>query len=266
MVHRTRAVHVVSTLREEEDMTMRRRVLFAIVQGCLVYGAHVKAQTTEAPATPEATVGALLEALKSERWRDAATFLDLGLFESHFRETIAFARSERRRSPGLTVEEMLRQDPNMPRAVAEYFVKQSNEHTARMGDPVLEQYAGVPSIDSLSRLSTLDAAARRLEGMDPQHMYRRMRAASGCPPDSSDEKDFARMFPPLTVLGSVNRGDLTYILIGDSIVATDVTKAIADHRPPNVIRAVRWGNRWRVRDWEILHGTIGFTVACEPIR
>jgi hypothetical protein len=217
--------------------------------------------------TAEATVRAFLDALTSERWRDAAALLDLGGFESSLRATIALAkRSRDRPEQSVSVEEMLRHDPNMPRAVAEYHVKQAQEASTRMGDPLLLEYADVPDVDSLARLSTIDAAARRLLGMEPRRRYRRIRAMTNCPPDSAAEESLVALFPPRSVLGSVSASDVAYVLVGDSATATDATKLIARRSPPTVIRVIRWGTRWRIRDWDTIYGTTGFAVACEPAR
>ena len=62
---------------------------------------------------------------------------------------------------------MLRMDPKMPRAVAEYQIKQWQEN-ANGNDFLAQEFARVTSVDTLVALSVQEAAARWLEAKGPE--------------------------------------------------------------------------------------------------
>jgi hypothetical protein len=103
------------------------------------------------------------------RWLDAAHLLDLKSFEPQREQSITNARRARPEFH-LTVEQLLRHNPTMPRAVAEYQVKQS-ETMMRDFNPLLYEYADVPNADSLAHLPVDVAAARWLEAKDPRWLF-----------------------------------------------------------------------------------------------
>jgi hypothetical protein len=105
------------------------------------------------------------------RWLDAAHLLDLKSFEPQRARSVANARHARPEFH-LTVEQLLRHNPTMPRAAAEYQVKQS-EILMRDYNPLSDEYADVPTADSLAHLPVDVAAARWLEAKDPRWLIRK---------------------------------------------------------------------------------------------
>jgi hypothetical protein len=116
-------------------------------------------------ASPADVARDFFAAQRGGRWLDAAHLLDLKLFEPQRARSVANARATR--PFHLTVERLLRDDPSMPRAVAEYQVKQS-EAAFRDFNPLSYEYADVPTADSLAALPIDVAAARWLEAQDPR--------------------------------------------------------------------------------------------------
>ncbi|MEO8579037.1 MAG: hypothetical protein ABI469_02230 [Gemmatimonadales bacterium] len=129
----------------------------------------------------------------------------------------------------MTAEELMKLDPDMPRAVAEYQVKKMDEGI-RDYDLLSREFARVSSADSLRALSTEEAAARWLEAKGWQWRNelagREAKRHSGlaCPdvPDSlqkkvdSLKKTFAaQAMPVVDVLGATSAsGLLRYVVVG----------------------------------------------------
>ena len=115
---------------------------------------------------PEEVVREFFRAEDQNRWLDAARMLDLNAFERIRRTTVQGVRHMKDYPPP-TVESMMRMDPKMPRAVAEYRVKEMQQQM-RDFDIIAEQFARVTSVDTLAALSVEDAAARWLEAKGPE--------------------------------------------------------------------------------------------------
>ena len=116
-------------------------------------------------ASPADVAREFFAAERDGRWLDAAHLLDLRTFEPRRTRSVINARNAQ--PFHLTVERLLRDDPSMPRAVAEYQVKQS-ESVFRDFNPLSYEYADVPTADSLAALPIDVAAARWLEAQDPR--------------------------------------------------------------------------------------------------
>ena len=128
-------------------------------------GLATRAGAQSRPATPEDVVRDFFKAEQDGRWLDAARMLDLNQFESIRRSSISENRAWR--APRLiTAEEMMKHEPEMPRAAAEYQVKRMKESYSTF-DPLSRDFARVPSIDSLRALPVDAAAARWLEARSP---------------------------------------------------------------------------------------------------
>jgi hypothetical protein len=124
-------------------------------------------------ASPADIARQFFAAEREGRWLDAARLLDLKSFEPQRARSVANARhANDAQQFHLTVDQMLRHDPSMPRAVAEYQVKQAAE-SFRDFNPLTYEYADVPTADSLAALPVDVAAARWLEAKDPRWLMRR---------------------------------------------------------------------------------------------
>jgi len=160
-------------------MSVRRRFFYSILVGAIA--SPVLAQSR--PATPEEVVRDFFKAEQEGRWLDAARLLDLKRFESIRRSFIPVDNAWR--APRLvTAEEMMKEQPDMPRAAAEYQVKKMREaYSYSQFDYLSRDFARVASIDSLRALPVDEAAARWLEAKGPQWRMELGRRASMLQPE-----------------------------------------------------------------------------------
>jgi hypothetical protein len=136
---------------------------------------------------PRDVASRFLEALAARRWADAARLLDLEAFGRVRDDFLSRVRRTPADRPLPSVEDLRRQDPGMPREVAEYQIRQMREAQQRLGDPTPYEFAGVKSQTELRRLSIEDAAARWLEARDPRWVIPRQLEAMNCDPPSPAE-------------------------------------------------------------------------------
>ena len=224
-------------------------------------------------ASPGDVALAFFAAERDGRWLDAARLLDLKAVEAQRTRSVANAR--RAQPPfHLTVEQLLRHDPSMPRAVAEYQVKQS-EAVFRDFNPLSQEYADVSTADSLAALPIDVAGARWLEARDPRWQIRKQSHSipAECvqPPDSELKKmkiqmalaeSAATMFtPPLrevvavTGAGQKDPGSVdsvSYVLFRDRYPrardsAARARNAVSEMQmSPGVLTLIRTPAGWRV--------------------
>ena len=189
---------------------------------------------------------------------------------------------------------MLRDDPSMPRAVAEYQVKQAKE-SFRDFNPLTYEYADVPTADSLAALPVDVAAARWLEAKDPRWLMKRemkrqphsltgdcakvydslIKAAKV--PDTAAGSMFAvprREVIAITAVPSTAgpADSLSYVLFRERYESRgdSTTRGLVD-RPemqmsPNVLTLIRASVGWRVLpalDFGGLSGSGGFSFDCK---
>jgi hypothetical protein len=163
------------------------------------------ARPTVAQSQPPGDVAErFLTAVAADRWSEAARLLDLDAFREYVDVFLRRAgEAQRERRPVPTADELRRQEPSMPREVAEWHVRQMREADERMGDPTPYEFAGVRTTAELRRLSPEQAAARWLEARDPGYVIRRQLEAMGCPAPNADE------LPRLQrrLLGVIEEGD-----------------------------------------------------------
>jgi hypothetical protein len=157
-----------------------------------------------AQSSPRDAAARFLDAWNTRRWSDAARLLDLDQFDRFRQDFISRARRSSSEGPQVTVEELRRTDPDMPREVAEYQVRQMEEQQRRYADPTPFEFARVTSISALRALTPEEAAARWLESRDPQWQVKMQFEQAGCPaPDDLDEI----VVPRRRVVGVVGDGD-----------------------------------------------------------
>jgi len=176
-------------------------------------------QSAAAQSEPEDVVRSFFKAEDDGRWRDAARMLDLRGFERIRQNMLNY--SLRSSLAPRTAEDLMRLQPDMPRNVAEYQARKTNE-AMRAYDPLEREFARVPTADSLRALSPEEAAARWLEAQGPGWKTRlalRESARSptdGCPdlPDSVRAKIMMESeYPTARVLGSTT-GSPRYVIVG----------------------------------------------------
>jgi hypothetical protein len=215
--------------------------------------------------SPAEVAAAFFKAVAEERWRDAARELDLAALDRYRRERIAAARLPQPRSRPMTVDEYLRHDPDMPRAVAEYHVRKLNEAPHDPREWVLREFADVRDIDALAALSAEESAARWLQAQDVRWAVRRAmeeQRKRGCllPAETAE----GMPAPDHRIVGAVLVDSTTaYVLHQEATMrrADPDVEAAVYAEPPRVMTLRRRSDRWRILPrQEALHGTLGITV------
>lgn len=154
-----------------------RTAVTALLAAGLLVGADVAA----GQGAPREVATRFLDAWNARRWSEAARLLDLDQFDRFRQDFIARARRAPDEGPRLTVDELRRQDPSMPREVAEYQIRMMEEQRRRYADPTPFEFARVSSASALRALSPAEAAARWLESRDPRWQVRMQFEQAGCP-------------------------------------------------------------------------------------
>jgi hypothetical protein len=129
--------------------------------------------------SPKAVASRFVEAWNERRWSEAAALLDLDQFD-RFRQDFLTRARRQQDGPEITVPELLKRNPGMPREVAEYQVQQMNEQRRRYEDPTPFEFARVRGAAELRGLTVREAAARWLESRDPQYSARLQYEQAGC--------------------------------------------------------------------------------------
>ena len=163
------------------------------------------------PKDQNRVVARYFEHLVAEEWTEAARLLD-PVFLKRFRESDAPHNS--RPAQPITVEAHLERYPDMPREVAEYFVRQ---HSMLPPRRIADYFAGIESQEELDRLGDVELFARYLEAVDPSARYRRYLASLAEEyPEFADQlkgkmEDTHRTWR-YEVLGSIDAGARSLVL------------------------------------------------------
>jgi hypothetical protein len=167
---------------------------------------QARAQAADTGVAPAQAVGtAFLKAIQAGDWKVAAAFLDIVPLDHYRLQHIDMARRSRR-APGPTIEQLMRSDSTMPRAVAEYQVQRMRNSSQKYN--YLEYEFGVGDPDSLAAMPPSVVAQHWLEVHDPRwHVLEEMKR-SNCPPHMIDSLPK----PGIRVLGTVVNGPTAYML------------------------------------------------------
>ncbi|MFN2567647.1 MAG: hypothetical protein ABR499_21845 [Gemmatimonadaceae bacterium] len=204
-----------------------------------------------AQESPRDVAASFFRAVAEERWRGAAGHLDLAAFDRYRRERIAAERLPQPPRRTITADDLLRQDPDMPRAVAEYQARRMSEATGRALTWVDHEFADVPTVDSLAALSAEESAARWLQARDPRWTARRnaqVQRERGCPVPL----ELGRSFPPPVheIVASVVADSATaYVLHRDATLrrrAEPDLDASIHSEGPLVMTLRRRNGRWQI--------------------
>ena len=224
------------------------------------------------PSTPEQVVREFFRAEEYGRWLDAAHLLDLSRFEPIRHSTVRFWRTAPV-MPLITPQELMKWDPDMPLAVAEYQVKKMNEHRGDFSF-LSREYARVPSVDSLAALPVDEAAARWLEAkgrkwqMELSRREQPRRTPVECPsvPDSAKAALMSEWRPPVaTILGATERSDsVRYVVVGRSSRPTRLARSpevseLLPEMSANVVTLRKAKEGWRIVPTFDLPTSEGFT-------
>ena len=230
---------------------MRARVVFAL----LVIGFS---RPVFGQSNPGDVVRAFFKAEDEGRWLDAARMLDLKSFEPIQRNAVTASRRQGTFRQ-TTAEDLMKFDPDMPRAAAEYQVKRMNE-SRRTHNYLLEEFARVTSVDSLAALSTEQAAARWLEAQGPEWKMEvsakdsRTAPKVDCPELSDSAKralivQGARMLPRATILGVTERSDsLRFVVVGEDYGSVHISDPGVNgpSLSPHVVTLVNSAGAWKI--------------------
>lgn len=224
-------------------------------------------------------VRAFFKAEDEGRWLDAARMLDLKSFEPIQRNAVTASRHQGTFRQ-TTAEDLMKFDPDMPRAAAEYQVKRMNE-SRRTHNYLLEEFARVTSVDSLAALSTEQAAARWLEAQGPEWKMEVSAKDSHTAPkvDCPELSDSAKRalivqsagMPRATILGETERSDsLRYVVVGEDWGAVHISDPGANgpSLSPHVVTLVNVAGAWKIVPTLDMPrstgfgGTTTFAIAC----
>lgn len=204
--------------------------------------AQASAQGPPPPLDPAGTVRAFWEAILKRRWAEAVQYLELTDLEQYRREQAAEFRAYSGPAP-LTVEDLLKADPQMPRAVAEYEVRRRASWALETPAVPFPDFAGIESVDHLERLPIEDVAQRWLQASDPILTLERYLRTNGCPrPPSLDS--MLRTRRTLVYGGLAPIGDTAFVLFTDPWFPG--SSGGYSGRSPQVARLVRSGAGWRI--------------------
>lgn len=186
-----------------------RSLVGAAAALALLATSPLSAQTTATEAA-----NGFLNAWNARRWNEAARLLDLEQFETFRRDFAARAAKGGEDAPSMTVEDLRRYDPSMPREVAEYQVRMMEEQRRRFADPTPWEFARVNSAAALTALSPVEAAARWIESRDPEWQVRMQFQQAGCPVPSDIGSIAA---PRRTLVGVLEpTGGVTYAVFREA--------------------------------------------------
>jgi hypothetical protein len=237
-----------------------------------------RAQSATSAGEPAAVVDSFFRATEQEHWRDAARLMDLEAFGELRDQAVRFMRRPQK-VHRLTADELMKHDPKMPRVVAEYEVARSNEAMARYNG-VSQDYANVPSVDSLAALPVDEAAARWLQAKDPRYRMRQSleELRSRCDLPDSVVALVLSQAPSTTtqVLGTVLEDSTAYVLYAEKPVqraGSDSVHARGRQRrptpraawvmPPPVLTLRRLGSHWRIAPGEPFGGWSGYMTVTD---
>ena len=231
---------------------MRVRILTLL--GLAIMPAMMVAQTPDAAAA-RAVSAAFFKAIAASDWKAAAGFLDLAALDRE-RQSAAEGARRQQTMPPMTVERLMRMDPEMPRAAAEYQVKRMNR--SRQSRNYLQSDFGVADPDSLLALPMDVVAARWLEAHDERAVYREaLRASGSCPVTAADTLPA----PEVRILGTVVDDSMAYTLFrqtGGSMLSAPGPGLF----PPKVLQLRQDHGTWWVVPSPDMGGAMGMAINC----
>jgi hypothetical protein len=210
----------------------------------------LQAQVNLEAQDPEGAFLAFFRAFAQQRWEDAVALLDVADLDQYRRQLVTSARLQPP-VPQLTVEDLLRQDPDMPRAVAEYQLERMKRERASSGSYLSFEFAGVRDPAQLDSLPIADLAARWLRAQHPTTRLKDQLLQKGCriPPDLDSQVDS----PSVAIVGSAEQQDGTaFVLFAD----TSLTRHDSGFHgaSPQIAHLKRTPSGWRVvARYDLIH-------------
>jgi hypothetical protein len=127
--------------------------------------------------SPADVVRRVFSAVAERRYGDVASFVDPGDLDTFWRQAVSSAR-EIDTMPNRTAADYMRDEPGLPRVVAEYFAAQEAERWSH-GSHLVWEYAGVTSASDVENMSPSELLARWIEARDPNYQLQRLLLAEG---------------------------------------------------------------------------------------
>jgi hypothetical protein len=198
---------------------------------------------------------AFLKAVQAADWKAAAGFLDIVPLD-HYRLSRIDAARRRHRVLPITVEQLMKVDSQMPRAVAEYQVQQMKEHSQDFN--FLELEFGIADPDSLAAMPASVVAQHWLEVHDRRWDMRTAYKRSRCPMSLLDS-----LPPPqFRILGTIVNGDIAYLLYerdDDPPPVLDEVRSVA----PNILFLRRGLDSWWVLPRQNVSVNMTYAISIE---
>ncbi|HEX6049187.1 MAG TPA: hypothetical protein VFZ21_07960 [Gemmatimonadaceae bacterium] len=181
-------------------------------------------------------------AVADERWDAAAAMVDTIIVKHIVSQRLRWRGVQPPQPRPLTVDDFMRDDPNKPRAVAEYELRRYREQMARADFSFLShEFAGITTLTELSRLSALEATSRYLQAQDFRVQSREAARRSGCP------ASYGGGPPPIRrILGVALPADtIAYVLHDDGPPSAMVEQPMPRFDPMVLQMRLRSG-AWRI--------------------
>jgi hypothetical protein len=216
-----------------------------------------------AQGSPTEIVKAAVAALEAERWGDLLPLVPQEAVQ-RFRDTRLHSLIESETRPARTVEQVLAEQPWLPREVAAYHAEQEERHV-RAGLPARLAEWGVSSFRELEALSPAEFFVRYLAASSPAAKLRVAIAVSPKPP-----KDPARALgeaasPKIIVLGEVGEGSIHAHVLYRQL--HDPTEVYDPEHPAGHVSVTHLDfgeGRWWLRIDHTLLDPQGWMMVCAP--
>ena len=231
-----------------------------------------RASTAAVPVPALQAAGDFLHAVERADWRAAGALLDSASVAQGWRITLA---SEPDSIPRPTVEEIRRERPDMPEAVAEYLVKVTGEHSP--DEFISLEYADVKDLAALRAMPLAEVAARWVQANDQRYQSRRAFAETQkrCPAGTTvADSVWAKDAPHFVILGGFpararRRGEApsAWVAFADTAGFRAPPDSMSgDWSRPNLLHVRSTAAGWRVVPAPQLFGNtmFGFSGCISP--
>jgi len=227
---------------------------------------------------PEDVVRAFFKAEDQGRWSDAARMLDLPAVE-RIRAVTVYGLQHMKDYPPPSVESLMRMEPDLPRAVAEYRVKEMQQEMSSY-DILAQDFARVTSVDTLASMTLEEAAARWLEAKGPewrtelQFRNPRARPRNDCARLSDSAMKALQIKeargPRAVVLGATpDTGSVSYVVVSVAFPGAEQVDSLRRAGPlPRAIELRKLAGVWKIEPASDLPSSNGlggsyvYSVAC----
>ena len=202
--------------------------------------------------SPTAVSAAFLDAVAKSKWTNAAALLDLVQLDT-LRKKSARAERLRRSAPSMTFEQLMGSNPDMPRSVAAYELKQREQRKRSIN--YLRAEFGIGDPDSLLRAPLETLATRWVEVHDERWQNRELHREC-----ARDGRDNDLPAPTFRIVGSVVDGSRAYVVYSDTVWQSGMDPVYAP--APRVIQLRFVEQRWKILPRNDLIGLPELVVAC----